>query len=198
MEEGIAALAVVEPAFARIRALTGPWPLRRRDGGFGALAFAIVGQQVSVASAAAVWGRVSAAGLDDAARMAAATGDDLWACGLTRPKQGYLKAIAVSGFDYAALEHMEDEAVLARLCELPGIGRWSAEIYAAFALGRADVLAAGDLAMQEAARMLFGLPARPKEAELRALAAPWSPWRGVAARGLWAYYQHVRSREGML
>jgi DNA-3-methyladenine glycosylase II len=178
--------------------MTGPWPLRRRPDGFSALVFAIVGQQVSVASAVAVWDRVRAAGLDDPGRVLAARDEDLRDVGLTRPKQRYLRAIAASGMDYAALRDKPDAEVIAELSSLTGIGRWSAEIYACFALGRPDVIAAGDLAMQEAARLLFDLPARPGEAALREMAQPWAPWRSVAARGLWAYYQHVKAREGTL
>ena len=80
---------------------------------------------------------------------------------------------------------------------MPGIGRWTAEIYAMFSLGRADVLAPGDLALQEAARVLFGLEARPTERQLRLMAEDWSPWRAVAARLLWAYYHVAKSREGI-
>ena len=195
--EGAEWLAGVEPRFAGVWDRTGPWPLRRRDAGFAALLHAIVGQQVSVASAQAVWDRVCAAGLDDPVALAQAGEDDLRACGFSRPKMRYAFALARGGFDFAALETLPDAVVVERLSGLLGIGRWSAEIYASFALGRADVIAAGDLAMQEAARMLFDLPARPADAELRALAAPWSPWRGVAARGLWAYYTHIKTREGI-
>jgi len=195
--EGAAWLAGVEPRFAVVWALTGPWPLRRRAAGFGALLFAIVGQQVSVASAAALWGRVVAAGLDDPGALGRASDEDLRACGFSRPKMRYARALALSGFDFGALANLPDDQVIAQLEALLGIGRWTAEIYAAFALGRADVLAAGDLALQEGARMLFDLPARPGDGELRALAAPWAPWRGVAARGLWAYYAHIKTREGI-
>ncbi|AMY69128.1 DNA-3-methyladenine glycosylase II, putative [Frigidibacter mobilis] len=87
--------------------------------------------------------------------------------------------------------------MIARLVALPGIGPWSAEIYAMFSLGRADVFAPGDLALQEAARLLFDLPGRPSAGELRSLAAAWSPWRAVAARALWAYYRMARHREGI-
>jgi DNA-3-methyladenine glycosylase II len=87
--------------------------------------------------------------------------------------------------------------VVATLVEVPGIGRWTAEIYAMFALGRADVFAPGDLALQEAARMLFGLQARPSEKVLRVMAEDWSPWRAVAARCLFAYYHVQKSREGI-
>jgi len=87
---------------------------------------------------------------------------------------------------------------VARLVAVPGIGVWTAEIYAMFALGRADVFAPGDLALQEAARMLFGLEARPGEKRLRAMAEAWSPWRSVAARVLWAYYRVAKERDGVV
>ena len=80
---------------------------------------------------------------------------------------------------------------------MPGIGRWTAEIYTMFSLGRADTFAPADLALQEAARLLFELETRPTERELRAMAEPWSPWRGVAARLLWAYYRVAKQREGI-
>ena len=92
---------------------------------------------------------------------------------------------------------LPDEAVIANLVAIPGIGRWTAEIYAMFSLGRADVFAPGDLALQEAAKVLFGLEARPSERQFRAMAEAWSPWRAVAARLLWAYYRVAKSREGI-
>ena len=92
---------------------------------------------------------------------------------------------------------MPSDEVIATLVRIKGIGVWTAEIYAKFSLGHADVLAAGDLALQESARMLFDLPARPTERELRKLAEPWSPWRSVAARALWSYYHVMKNREGI-
>ena len=83
------------------------------------------------------------------------------------------------------------------LTKVSGIGVWTAEIYLMFSLGRADVIAPGDLALQESARILFELPERPTEKELRAMAAAWSPWRSVAARLLWAYYHIAKDREGV-
>lgn len=195
--EGAEWLAVREPRFAHALALTGPLPLRRRADGFGALLDAIVSQQVSVASARAIGARLRAAGFDQVDRIAAAEEEALRACGLSRQKVRYVRALATSGLDYAGLRAVPDADVVAALVALPGIGRWTAEIYAMFALGRADVFAAGDLALQEAARMLFHLPGRPGDAALRALAADWSPWRAVAARALWAYYRLAKEREGI-
>ncbi len=195
--EGAAWLAAADPRLAAALAVTGPPPLRRRAGGFAALVDAIVSQQVSVASARAIGGRLAAAGFDDPLRVLAADEDELRGCGLSRPKVRFLRALAGAGIDYAALAGLPDDEVVARLTALPGIGRWTAEIYAMFALGRADAFAAGDLALQEAARMLYGLPARPGERELRALAEAWRPWRAVAARLLWAYYRLEKGREGV-
>lgn len=195
--EGAAWLAAREPQFARALERTGPLPLRRREDGFASLLDAIVGQQVSVASAAAIWRRLESAGLTEAAAVALAGDDQLRACGLSRQKMRYARALAQAGLDYAALRSAPDEAVIATLVVLPGIGRWTAEIYAMFSLGRADVFAPGDLALQESARLLFGLDGRPSEKDLRRRAEDWSPWRGVAARLLWAYYHVAKEREGI-
>ena len=195
--EGAHWLARAEPRFAMALALTGPLPLRRQADGFAALLDAIVGQQVSVASADAIWRRLEAAGFTDQARMAVASDEELRAAGLSRQKARYGRALAGAGIDFEALRVLPDEAVMATLVAVPGIGRWTAEIYAMFALGRADVFAAGDLALQEAARLLFGLDQRPGDKALRTLAEAWSPWRAVAARALWAYYHHAKAREGV-
>lgn len=195
--EGADWLAAREPRFAQALALTGPLPLRRSADGFRALLSAIVGQQVSVASANAIWARMEGAGLCDAAAMAAADEAALRAVGLSRQKARYGQALARAGIDFAALRGATDDEVVAVLTQVPGIGRWTAEIYAMFALGRADVFAPGDLALQEAARLLFALEARPSEKVLRAMAEDWSPWRAVAARLLWAYYRVAKDREGI-
>lgn len=195
--EGAGWLAAQEPRFAHALTLVGDLPLRRHADGFTALLDAIVGQQVSVASANAIWARMEAAGLIEMAAVAAASDEDLRAAGLSRQKARYAKALASSGIDFITLRDDVDEAVVARLVAVPGIGRWTAEIYAMFALGRADVFAAGDLALQEGARVLFGLADRPSEKALRVMAEAWSPWRAVAARILWAYYHVAKSREGI-
>jgi DNA-3-methyladenine glycosylase II len=195
--EGAAWLAGHEPGFAHALPLVGALPLRREDDGFAALLRAIVGQQVSVASARAIWARLEGAGLTDAATMASATDDDLRAAGLSRQKARYGRALAQAGIDFDGLRGMPDAEVIRQLVAVPGIGVWTAEIYAMFALGRADVFAPGDLALQEAARMLFGLETRPTDKALRAMAEAWSPWRSVAARILWAYYRVAKDRDGV-
>ena len=195
--EGADWLARTEPRFAHALALTGPLPLRRRPDGFDQLLGAIVSQQVSVAAARAIRGRMEAAGLPAPAAILGADDEALRAAGLSRQKIRYARALATAGIDYAALRETPTEEVVKRLTEVPGIGVWTAEIYAMFSLGRADVFAPGDLALQESARMLFDLPDRPKERALREMAGAWSPWRAVAARALWAYYRVEKDREGV-
>ncbi|WP_022703738.1 DNA-3-methyladenine glycosylase family protein [Pseudorhodobacter ferrugineus] len=195
--EGAAWLAQADPRFGMALAQTGPLPLRLRPGGFAALFDAIIGQQVSTQSARAIWARLESAGLTEEGAVLAATEEDLRACGLSRQKIRYAHALAAAQIDYAALPAMPDAQVIAMLTAVSGIGTWTAEIYAMFSLGRADVFAHGDLALQEAARRLFALPERPKEKEMRRIAEAWAPWRSVAARILWAYYRVSTAKEGI-
>jgi len=198
MAEGAAWLAARDAGFARALDLCGPPPLRRRDDGFEALLGAIVSQQVSTAAARAILGRLQGAGLTRAPAILAADEDDLRAAGLSRQKVRYARALAGAGIDFAALRAAPEEQIVATLTALPGIGRWTAEIYAMFSLGRADVFAPADLALQEGARMLWDLPERPTERALRRMAGDWAPWRTVAAGMLWAYYGAMKRRDGVM
>ncbi|WP_299552754.1 DNA-3-methyladenine glycosylase 2 family protein [uncultured Tateyamaria sp.] len=195
--EGAAWLASQHPALADALELAGPLPLRRRPDGFAALLNAIIGQQVSTASANAIWARMQEAGLVAPAPVIVAGEDGLRAAGLSRQKIAYALALAEAGIDYDALRQAPDADVIATLTAVKGIGVWTAEIYAMFALGRADVFAPGDLALQEAARLIFDLPERPKEKVLRQMADDWSPWRAVAARLFFTYYRVAKGREGI-
>jgi len=195
--EGAAFLATLDPRFAEALAITGPLPLRRRPDGFKELLAAIVSQQVSVAAANAIWGRMKAAGLTGPRKIIWASDEDLRAAGLSRQKIKYARALAEARINFNDLRDAPLPEVIDTLTEVSGIGVWTAEIYAMFSLGRADVFAPGDLALQEAVRILFELPERPKERALREMATQWSPWRGVAARLLWAYYKHAKEREGI-
>lgn len=195
--EGAAWLARAEPRFAHALDLTGPLPLRRRPDGFEQLLAAIVSQQVSVAAARAIQGRLEAAGLTAPDAIRTAADEEMRAAGLSRQKIRYARALAAADIDYAALRAAPTEEVVGTLTAVPGIGVWTAEIYAMFSLGRADVFAPGDLALQEATRRLFDLPERPRPKALRDMAGAWSPWRAVAARALWAYYRVETEREGV-
>lgn len=195
--EGAVWLSGACPRMGHAIELTSPLPLRRKPDGFEQLLSAIVSQQVSVASANAIWKRMRQARLTGPRKILWATEDDLRTVGLSRQKIRYARALAEARIDYKALRVARTDEVVATLTEVPGIGVWTAEIYAMFSLGRADVIAPGDLALQEAARMLYGLPERPTEKALRKMAEAWSPWRSVAARVLWAYYRVAKDREGI-
>lgn len=195
--EGAAWLATADPRFAAALEATGPLPLHRRKDGFEQLLSAIVSQQVSVAAANAIWNRLRAAKLTGPRKVMWATEEELRACGMSRQKIKYAKALAEARIDFKALRDAPTDQVVATLTQVSGIGVWTAEIYAMFSLGRADVFAPGDLALQEGARILFDLPERPKEKALRIMAEDWSPWRAVAARLLWAYYHVAKDREGI-
>ncbi len=196
--EGAAWLRAQDARFARALDATGPLPLRLRPDGFAQLLSAILSQQVSVASARAIQARLETAGMVTPEAIRACGEDDLRALGLSRQKARYARALAEAELDFAALRHAPTDEVVRRLTAVTGIGVWTAEIYAMFSLGRADVFAPGDLALQEGARLLFEMPERPGERALRQMAQAWSPWRSVAARTLWAYYHVVKQREGTL
>ena len=194
---GLNWLRQAEPKFNDAAKLTGPILLRLLDDGFSRLLSAIVSQQLSVASADAIWCRLKEADKITIKGIENAQDDDLRACGLSRQKIRYARALCAANVDYAALRTASTEEVVKALVKISGIGAWTAEIYAMFSLGRADVFAPGDLALQEAVKILFDLEKRPTEKQLRIMAEKWSPWRAVAARLLWAYYQQVKSREGI-
>ena len=197
IEEGLLHICSVEPKFSRAAEVSGPLPTRLRDEGFTTLLDIIVSQQLSVASANAIWARLKDAGLTRRSALCSADINDLRACGLSRQKAQYATALAQSNLDYSELAGVDDDEVVEQLTRIRGIGVWTAEIYAMFALGRSDVIAAGDLALRESAKMLFGFQERPTVKELRKMSEPWSPWRAVASRLLWAYYRAASNREGI-
>jgi DNA-3-methyladenine glycosylase II len=199
---GLAVLVTADPRLAEMAAVAGPLPLRRRPGGFAGIAGIVVSQQLSTASAGAIWGRLAAAYDPFTPQsLIKARADRLARLGLSRPKIRALKEIAraIAGgvLDFEALPDMPADDAHRALCAIHGIGPWTADIYLLFCLGHADAWPAGDLALQEAARLAFGLPARPSAKETGALAEPWRPWRGVAARLLWAYYRTVKQRDAI-
>jgi DNA-3-methyladenine glycosylase II len=196
--EGIRVLAG-EPVFAEILERAGPPRFRRRRNGFGTLLHIILEQQVSIDAAAAMHRRL--VGLcDPLTPKAYLELDDatLRSCGFSRQKMGYARHLAQmvdSGkFDFARLCAAEDEAALAELLSIRGIGRWSAEVYLLFALGRPNIWPAGDLGLQLAIGEHLGLGVRPDEAETRRLGEEWRPWRSVAACLFWQSYLHARGR----
>ena len=196
--EGIAVLTA-EPLFAGMLARAGPPRFRRRRNGFATLLHIILEQQVSIDAAAAMHKRLvelcsplrpeTFLALDDAT---------LRSCGFSRQKMGYARQFAEmvgsGGFDFARLAAADDEAAMAQLLSVRGIGRWSAEVYLLFALGRTDIWPAADLGLQVAIGEELKLGSRPGELELRRLGEAWRPWRSVATCLFWQSYLHARRR----
>ncbi|MFC3440669.1 DNA-3-methyladenine glycosylase family protein [Sphingobium rhizovicinum] len=193
LQTGLDAIAALEPGFAAAIGRVGYPAPRVRPPGYETLLRTIVGQQVSVAAAAAVWSKLEAElgeGCTPTALLARDF-DTLRACGLSRQKQGYARSLAelvMSGaLDLRALP-ADDEEAIAQLVQIKGIGRWSAEIYLLFAEGRPDIWPAGDLAVQIEIGRILGMPERPSEKLTRAVADAWRPYRGAAAIMAWHHY----------
>ena len=203
LEDAMQALVKQDPRLKPILALTGMPALRQREPGFAGLAHIVCGQQLSTASAAAIWARLSAAfdPLDhDAIRKARA--DRLGRLGLSAAKIKTLKFIAKElAADRLNLDVLANEDVDAAhntLTALHGIGPWTADIYLLFCLGHGDAWPAGDLAVQEAVKIGLGLKERPTAKQMAPLAEPWRPLRGAAAHLWWAYYRALKKSEGVL
>ena len=194
LQTAMAALCAIEPAFAVAVGNAGHPAPRISERGFATLLRTIVGQQVSVASAAAVWTKLDAVagGAGDPAKIAAASDEMLRSAGLSRQKLGYARSLAdevTSGrLDLTNLPE-DDEEAIAALVRVKGIGRWSAEIYLLFAEGRTDIWPAGDLAIQIEIGRILGHETRPSEKLTREVAEAWRPHRGAAAIFAWHHYQ---------
>jgi DNA-3-methyladenine glycosylase II len=202
-EDAVHALVKQDPRLEPIFKLTGMPALRRREPGYAGLAAIVCGQQLSTASAAAIWARVSAA-FDpfhhDALRRARA--DRLGRLGLSAAKIKTLKSlareIAAARLNLAVLANEEADAAHNTLTALHGIGPWTADVYLLFCLGHGDAWPAGDLAVQEAVKIGLGLTTRPTAKEMAPLAEPWRPLRGAAAHLWWSYYRVLKKREGVI
>ena len=201
LEHAIARLVDADPRFGAVLSRAGRPPLRRRPDGFSGLASIVVSQQLSTASAKAIWARLNEAfdPLDHAVILRARAAK-LARAGLSAPKIRTLKAIAKAvdrgELDLPALVTKPADEAHAVLTAVHGIGPWTADIYLLFCLGHADAWPAGDLALQEATRLLLALKTRPSVKEMGTLAQAWRPWRGAAACMLWAYYRAAKQRDG--
>lgn len=188
------------PLMQMIHDTVGDPPLRRRQGGFTGLARIVVGQQLSIASADAIWTRLSNGVVPfEPSALLDLSEDELRAYGVSRPKiktlQGIADSVIHGRINFDALQHCDGIELRERLTALPGIGPWSADIYHVFCLGAQDAFAPGDLALQEALRIAMQCESRPSPNELLAFAERWKPWRSVAARLLWSYYANARTNQ---
>jgi len=194
------ALCVADPRLEAVRATAGEVPLRRSEPGFVSLASIIVSQQVSRASADAIFARLTRLADPLTPETLLAADDALFReAGLSRPKQRALLSASqavLDGLDLAGLCALDAEEAIARMTAVPGIGRWTAEVYLLSAAGHPDVFPARDVALQSAVGHALGLNPRPGEKALIGIAESWAPWRGVASRLFWAYYRQIKGREG--
>jgi DNA-3-methyladenine glycosylase II len=199
VSRGLDALVALDPRLEAVRAAAGEVPLRLSEPGFRSLASIIVSQQVSRASAEAIFGRLTGL-LDPLTAEAVLAADEtvFREAGLSRPKQRGLLAVAqavADGLDLGHLCSLDAGEAIAALTAVPGIGPWTAECYLLFAAGHPDVFPARDVALQSAVGHALGIAPRPPEKALIRLAESWAPWRGVASRLFWAYYRELKGRD---
>jgi DNA-3-methyladenine glycosylase II len=203
LDDAVHTLVRQDPRLQPVFELTGMPALRQRQPGFAGLAAIVCGQQLSTASAAAIWGRVSAA-FDpfDHSSLRKARADRLGRLGLSAAKIKTLKNIArelaAGRLNLDVLANEDADAAHDTLTALPGIGPWTADVYLLFCLGHGDAWPAGDLAVQEAVKIGLGLETRPTPKEMAPLAEPWRPLRGAAAHLWWSYYRVLKKREGVI
>ncbi|MEM8797133.1 MAG: DNA-3-methyladenine glycosylase 2 family protein [Pseudomonadota bacterium] len=200
---GLAALRSLDPGLEAVILAAGDVPLRRREATLKNLVRIVVGQQVSVQSAAAIFGRLEAViPLNDAGAICQASDEDFRTAGLSRPKVKTVRAIGLAArdgnLDCAALAEKPLDETYGTLIAIHGVGPWTAEIFALFCLGHPDIFPAGDIALQVAVKDAFKLDERPDRSALASFAEKWAPYRGVAARLFWAYYAVQNKRKSAL
>jgi DNA-3-methyladenine glycosylase II len=203
LEDAIHALVKQDPRLRPILEIAGMPALRRREAGFVGLAHIVCGQQLSTASASAIWTRLTAA-FDpfDHHACRRARADRLGRLGLSAAKIKTLKniarEIAADRLNLDLLAEEDADAAHHALTSLHGIGPWTADVYLLFCLGHGDAWPAGDLAVQEAIRIGLQLKMRPHPKQMAPIAEPWRPWRGAAAHLWWSYYRATKKREGVI
>jgi DNA-3-methyladenine glycosylase II len=202
LESGIDLLLKLDPRLKGVFSAAGRPPLRKRDGGFRGLSRIVVSQQLSVASAAAIWKRVEES-FDPFHHdtVLAARAPKFKRAGLSRPKiktfREIARAVRAGDLDLEALHNMPADEAHAVMTKIKGIGPWTADIYLLFCIGHADAWPAGDLALQEAIKIAFKLRKRPDVKRMHKLAESWRPVRGVAAYLFWAYYAAIKKRDAV-
>lgn len=201
--KAIAHLSAADPVMARLILAMGPLPDARDgrphpDDHYGALVRAIVGQQLSVLAARAIYGRLIArfgGRPPTPAEVLADDPDELRAAaGLSHAKVGFLRSLAehvISGeLELERLDALADEDVIRELVAVKGLGTWSAHMFLMFQLERPDVLAVGDLGIRRAIERAYDLDALPEPQAIEKLAEPWRPYRTIACRYLWRSLQN--------
>ena len=199
----VSALLLLDPALAKVHSQAGAFDIRSGAPGFAGLARIVTGQQLSTASAAAIWGRFAALDgaltpegyltLEEAQIRAAGFSDFKY-----RTVRGIAEALVGGDFAFSELDGLDADSAIARLTRRKGIGPWTAELYLMFSAAHPDVSPAGDLALQWAVAWADGDTVRPSAKTLKARAERWAPYRSAAALLFWRYYRAVRKKEGLL
>ena len=172
--------------------------LTKRSIGFSALLKTIVSQQLSTSAASKIWQRIVDSNLDTQESIHQVKDEQLLSLGLSRQKCSYARALAEANVDYISLGKFDSNLVIKKLIEIKGIGQWSAQIYCMFSLARSNIFPSGDLALQEAIRVLLKLDSRPNIKEVDEISERWDPWKTIAALVLWSFYSKQRKKDGVL
>ena len=197
LEEGIRFLSNNDPTLCGI--MDGDKiSLIKRSIGFSALLKTIVSQQLSTSAASKIWQRIVDSELDIQENIHQVQDERLLSLGLSRQKCSYARALAEANIDYSSLGKLDSNLVIKRLIEIKGIGQWSAQIYCMFSLARSNIFPSGDLALQEAIRVLLKLDSRPNIKEVDEISERWAPWKTIAALVLWGFYSKQKKKEGVL
>ena len=197
LEEGIRFLSYHDPALSSVIDRD-KISLTKRSIGFSALLKTIVSQQLSTSAASKIWQRIVDSNLDTQENIHRVEDKQLLGLGLSRQKCSYARALAEANIDYMLLGKLDSNQVIKQLIEIKGIGQWSAQIYCMFSLARGNIFPSGDLALQEAIRLLLKLDSRPNIKEVDEISERWAPWKTIAALVLWGFYSKQRKKEGVL
>ena len=191
---GLNYLSKKEKCLANLISMINDFPLPKISSGFEALLKIIISQQLSTTAANSIWNKFIDSNLTSRTNILAANEQTLLSRGLSRQKCIYVKALANEDINYNDLAKKSSEEIVNRLTQIKGIGKWTAQIYCLFSLGKANIFPSGDLALQEAIKIIFGLKERPSEKEVIKIAENWDPWKSLAAHLLWDYYNKIKKK----
>ena len=188
------AVFIQKISLIKIISMMNNFPLPNRSSGFEALLKIIISQQLSTTAANSIWNKFIDSNLTSRTNIVAANEQTLLSRGLSRQKCIYVKALANEDINYNDLAKKSSEEIVNRLTQIKGIGKWTAQIYCLFSLGKANIFPSGDLALQEAIKIIFGLKERPSEQEVIKISENWDPWKSLAAHLLWDYYNKIKKK----
>ena len=194
VNQGLNYLSKKENCLTNLIITINDFPIPKRSSGFEALLKIIISQQLSTKAANSIWNKFIDSNLTSRTNILAANEQTLLSRGLSRQKCIYVKALANEDINYNDLAKKSSEEIVNRLTQIKGIGKWTAQIYCLFSLGKANIFPSGDLALQEAIKIIFGLKERPSEQEVIKISENWDPWKSLAAHLLWDYYNKIKKK----